>query len=62
MMCHCGCNQTGVWLCSGNDFDPSKPQCIGQRFENEPACATAAEYMEETALALEMPFEKKPIQ
>lgn len=51
MKCRCGCDTPGQFLITGIDFG-------GEAYTNEPACAQAADYCEENAAILNLPFHR----
>lgn len=52
-LCRCGCGKPAEWLISG--FSPEGT------YEDEPACNSAAQYVEECAAEFNCEFSKKPI-
>lgn len=51
LICRCGCEGEAKFLISGTDFG-------GWKFKNDPACRAAAQYCEEAAEELNLPFSK----
>ena len=57
--CTCGCESPAVFLCTGFDFDPSKPGNKGNMFVDQPCCYSSAMYLENSAHELNLfPFIK----
>jgi len=59
--CRCGCNGEASWLCDGFEYDPRKPDGKGIEFFDEPACSSAADYMDEAAHGFGLPFSRRRI-
>lgn len=55
LKCRCGCGGPASYLCSGWEYDPTKRDGLGKRFDNEPCCISAASYLEESAHELRIP-------
>jgi len=61
VQCKCGCSDKPEWLCTGFELDPYKPDNKGKAYVDEPACHTAAFYLESTSFELNLPFSKRRI-
>lgn len=60
--CVCGCRQEAKWLASGQDYTPpGSNNRTPSLYSDEPMCDASAQYCEEAARELGLPFAKKLI-